>query len=81
MNSFDDMGGKKILWGLLIVWIGLLYMAHSMEAGSRVGNDAFHEMLPSGPSKSPPPHGEDRAPHSGGGDGVIGPPHYQPTAG
>ncbi|MHB1757337.1 MAG: hypothetical protein ACYCT9_07465 [Leptospirillum sp.] len=80
MNSFDDMGGKKILWGLLVFWIGLLYLAHSMETGSGTGNSGLHQMLPSGPSRSLPPDGGGRSPHSGGDEGAVGPPHFQPTS-
>lgn len=79
MNSFDDMGGKRILWVLLVVWIGLLYMAHSMESGLGTGNTGPHQMLPSGPSKGLPPDGDERSPHSGGDEGASGSPHFQPT--
>jgi hypothetical protein len=76
LNSFDDMGGRKVLWGLLVVWIGLLYMAHSMESAMGPGNDGVERMLPSGPQKGPHPHGKGRSPQQGG----IVPPHFQPTA-
>jgi len=80
LNSFDDMGGKRILWGLLVVWIGLLYMAHSMESGMGTGNAGPRRMLPSDPSEGLSPDGKGRTPHSGGQEGEVSPPHYQPTS-
>lgn len=80
MNSFDEMGGKRVLWGLLVVWVGLLYIAHSMETVRGAKSHDPHRMFPLGPPGGVKPEQKGSPPHSGEGEGAVGPPHYQPTS-
>ncbi len=74
MNGFDDPGGKKVIWGLLFLWVGLLYLAHSMEPGPGKWVPSPHGMHPSSPPGMERSPGEEQGPPGG-----IEPPHFEPT--